>query len=39
MSGVPVTREDVVTPEASILQKPFAAGELQRLVQQKLSRQ
>lgn len=36
MSGLPVDGEDVVPSGASILQKPIAMEELQRLVQQKL---
>jgi CheY-like chemotaxis protein len=37
MSGFPVTNDDVVPLGASILQKPFAADELQRMVQQRLA--
>jgi CheY-like chemotaxis protein len=37
MSGIQITDADVVPPHATILQKPFAVAELQRLVQQKLS--
>ena len=36
MSGLPLDDEDVVPSGASILQKPIAMDELQRLVQQKL---
>ena len=37
MSGLPLTDEDIIPPGASILEKPFAMEELQRLVQQKLA--
>lgn len=36
MSGLPLDDEDVVPSGASILRKPIAMDELQRLVQQKL---
>ena len=39
MTGIPITDEDMVPRHPSILQKPFTAADLQRLVQQKLSHQ
>jgi CheY-like chemotaxis protein len=37
MSGLPITSDDVIPSGASILQKPIAVEELQRLLRQKLA--
>jgi CheY-like chemotaxis protein len=37
MSGLPITSDDVIPPKASILQKPIAIEELERLLAQKLA--